>query len=482
MGGMQYKITKQIPPLLPPGARTSQINRVFNAALGEFLDQQGGATYDKLYKKYIGIAPRFRPGSSDCDPWIEPADFDGAPYVYEEKGRRTGLDFELGEAIAGLIARKYAVPLVARWVAVTPAGDDQADKLASLFAGLGEDDYDLALSGQMMLPEQYLGGLPIEWTAPTSLLFTAINWTGRDAGKLDVRKMKALHSGDLPEFQAFAIEESKRRKLELRMFSVVNPGPSPAAAQSLVYSVNQGGGRSVWDAGDVAASDTVMYTASDHFCIGDSLASGAQAKDKRFKGIYLNVPATQELWPIAGFTASTTVSTENDVAVYAEHSDSKKPMTVDDSLPPLQAGWNVRVFNRTEVKRGRNIHLEQGTGVVSLGVGLYHITASSLVTYDDLAAEGRVTTDAEPFAGYSRLRSAALPGCTNEEAIAIGTMSTANMIPSLIDCWLEVKDERMQLVLEHQVGNVVDHIYLQGIWAHSSWHVFARIAIEKVAP
>jgi hypothetical protein len=67
----------------------------------------------------------------------------------------------------------------------------------------------------------------------------------------------------------------------------------------------------------------------------------------------------------------------------------------------------------------------------------------------------------------------------NEEAIAIGTMSTANMTPSTIDTYFQV-NEPVRIVLEHQVGNKVDDIYLQGTWMSSSWHVFARISIRRV--
>jgi hypothetical protein len=154
-------------------------------------------------------------------------------------------------------------------------------------------------------------------------------------------------------------------------------------------------------------------------------------------------------------------------------------MAVDESLPPRARGWNVRVFNRTEAEKGRSIRLEKGTGVVTLGPGLYHVTASSLVTYDDLAAKGKVTTDAEPYGGYCRLRFAKDAGCDNEQAICVGTMSTANMLPSLIDTYLEVTEE-VGIVLEHQIGNNVAHVYLQGIWEDSSWHVFARIAIHRM--
>jgi hypothetical protein len=70
-------------------------------------------------------------------------------------------------------------------------------------------------------------------------------------------------------------------------------------------------------------------------------------------------------------------------------------------------------------------------------------------------------------------------GCDNEDAICIGTMSTANMLASTIDTYLEVRREA-RIVLEHQVGNDVAHIYLQGVWENSSWHVFARMAIHRL--
>ena len=497
---MRYHVTKQIPPLAAPGTRKSQVNRAFNAALAVFLEEEGGARYDRLYARYMGRAPRFRPRAADCDPWVAAAEVgdelravlergtlrfgyvSGAPYVSMSEGRLTGFDHDLGTALAAIMGMHYqGAPhrLRAEWVEVAPSGDDQADKLEALSAGLQAGDFDLALSGQMMLPAGYVGGLPIEWTAPTALLFTAISYTGRDRDRLDVGRMAALESGDLAAFQAYAAAESRRLQLELRVFSVSNPGPSPASATALVYAIHRAGGRAVWDTGDVADSDAVMLGATDHFAVGDSLASGAQSILPGFGGIYLNVPANDELWPIAGFTAGTPETAGPELAVYAEHSDAKKPMSLDPDLPPSMSGWNVRVFNRTEAQRGSGIRREHGTGVVTLGPGLYHVTATSLVTYDDLAGDRKVTTDAEPYGGYCRLRHAEDAGCGNERALAIGTMSTANMIPSTIDTYLEVEDEA-RIVLEHQVGPDVAHIYLQGTWEGSSWHVFARIAIHKL--
>ena len=499
---MDYAITTQIPPLAAPGTRISHINRAFNAALGTFLGLEGGARYAHLYARYMGIVPRFRPERKWCDTWemVDAGDpalrrmldrgtmrfgyVAGAPYVYREEGRLTGFDHDLGGALADLIGlhcNGESGTLRAEGVEMTLASDEQADKLKILHQGLADGEFDIALAGQMMLPREYIGDIAIEWTSPTAILFTAISYTGRDRDLLDLHGLMALHSGDLTAFQAFVAGESVRLGLELRVFSVTSPGPSPKAATALVYNLHGQGGRAVWDTGDIEDSDRVMLEAIDHFAVGDSLASGAQSLLPGFDGIYLNIPANNELWPIAGFTAGKggTVAEGPEVAVFAEHSDSKKPMTIDESLPSQARGWNVRVFNRTEVLRGSSIGLEEGTGVVRLAPGLYHIHASSLVTYDDWAAKGRVTTDTQPYAGYSRLPHAGEVGCGNEDAIAIGTMSTANMIPSMIDTYLEVKEEA-RVVLEHQVGNDVAHIYLQGIWESSSWHVFARIAIHRL--
>jgi len=492
-----YLITPQIPPLIPPDTRTSHINRAFNAALAEFLALEGGASYGTLYEKYMNIAPRFRPTGRDCDAWSDVDENNdalqqmfargtlrigyvaGAPYVYYQNGALTGFDFELAGELTQIIAKHYGKALTPSWEPVVPDGGDQADKLKKLYQGLVGGTFDLALAGQMMLPTAYLSGLPIEWTAPTAMLFTNISWTGRDRDKLDVIKLEALRGGDLDAFIAYAVAETQRINLELRIFTVVNPGPSPKAGQDLCYAINSKKGRSVWDCGDVSDSDAVMYEAVDHFAVGDSLASGMQAGSPGFDGIYLDVPANDELWPIAGFTAGKTVPSQPQIAVYAEHSDSMKPMVLDPDVHAGVAGWNVRVFNRTEVRIGDTIHLEHGTGVVTLGPGLHHITASSIVTYDDLAGTGHVLTKIDPFAGYCRLRYADMRGCDNEDAIAIGTMSTANMVPSLLETWLDVKD-RARVVLEHQVGPDVANLYLEGTWAKSSWHAFARIAIRRL--
>jgi hypothetical protein len=171
-----------------------------------------------------------------------------------------------------------------------------------------------------------------------------------------------------------------------------------------------------------------------------------------------------------------------DYAVYAEYSLSSKPMV---------AGWNTRVFNKREVEDGKNISLDDQTGVVTLKPGLYRITAMSLVNYADPANPTIIPTTLTPPAGYARLRylADALPPDTvptvdvintsNAKALSVGTGSDANALPSFMDTFLKVTDEA-KLVVEHQVGEDVKGLYLQVNENDSVWHINARITIQRI--
>lgn len=158
-------------------------------------------------------------------------------------------------------------------------------------------------------------------------------------------------------------------------------------------------------------------------------------------------------------------------AVYSEYSDSDKPM---------QPGANTRAFNRTEVESGNSIKLDKSTGVVTLKPGTYHITASSIVTYYDpkTDTDGRVTNLARSWGGYSRLRYRDKPA-REDKPIQVGTISSANMLPSLIDTYLKV-DKDAEIVLEHQAGEKVEGLYLQVTVGGSADHIFARISIQRL--
>lgn len=161
----------------------------------------------------------------------------------------------------------------------------------------------------------------------------------------------------------------------------------------------------------------------------------------------------------------------HDCAVFAEWSDSDKPMVPEA---------NIRVFNRVEVPSAGSIRLNEQTGGVTLSPGTYHITASSIVTpyYPETDTDGRVTPQPRPYGGYARLRYSDKPA-REDTPIALGTISNVNMLPSLIDTYLHVDDE-VEIMLDHQVGADVEGLYLQVAVTGSSWHVFARISIHRL--
>jgi hypothetical protein len=161
----------------------------------------------------------------------------------------------------------------------------------------------------------------------------------------------------------------------------------------------------------------------------------------------------------------------HDFAVYAEWSDEHKPM---------QPEANVRVFNRVEVESKGSTSLDMATGAVTLRPGTYHITASSIVTpfYPEFDTDGRVTPQLRPYGGYARLRYSDKPA-REDRPIALGTISHVNMLPSMIDTYLQV-DHPVEIMLDHQAGAHVQGLYLQVAVENSSWHIFARISILRL--
>jgi hypothetical protein len=171
-----------------------------------------------------------------------------------------------------------------------------------------------------------------------------------------------------------------------------------------------------------------------------------------------------------------------DYAVYAEYSLTNKPMV---------AGWNARVFNKREVEEGDHISLDDQTGVVTLQEGTYHITALSLVNYYDTEKPTVIPNSLTPPAGYARLRHLedALPPDTvptievidesNAKALSVGTGSDANALPSFMETYLKVDDEA-KIVVEHQVGDEIEGLYLQANANGSIWHINARISIQRL--
>lgn len=160
----------------------------------------------------------------------------------------------------------------------------------------------------------------------------------------------------------------------------------------------------------------------------------------------------------------------HEYAVFAEYSLTTKEMTLE--------GAHTRVFNTIEVPSRGGISLDTSTGVVTLTPGTYHITAVSIVTPYREGDTERVTLDTQPWAGYCRLRYRDKPA-REDKAIALGTISNANMLPSTIDTYLHV-EKTAEIVLEHQIGRDPKGFYLQVNVGGSSDHVFARISIHRL--
>ncbi len=85
--------------------------------------------------------------------------------------------------------------------------------------------------------------------------------------------------------------------------------------------------------------------------------------------------------------------------------------------------------------------------------------------------------------GYCRLRvaGAVAEDISNEEAIVVGSISTANSVPSTFETYFSTNDTA-QILLEHQSGNTdqVKDIALRANPNNSRWHIFARICISRV--
>jgi hypothetical protein len=180
----------------------------------------------------------------------------------------------------------------------------------------------------------------------------------------------------------------------------------------------------------------------------------------------------------AAADAATSVT---DYAVFTELSPESKPAT---------AGWNTRVFTDTDARKGDRIQCDFATGVVTLAPGLYHITGMSVMSYFNGAEPPEMTSIRSPAsAGYARLRTydpnLVLPpgmrGIENSDPsiVCIGSPSTANLTPSLIEAYYEAA-KTTQMILEHQSGSKPDQIYLRVYTENSKWHAHARLCIRRL--
>ena len=168
-------------------------------------------------------------------------------------------------------------------------------------------------------------------------------------------------------------------------------------------------------------------------------------------------------------------------AIFTEFSPDSKPM---------KDGWNTRVFTNTDVQKGSGITCDFTTGIVTLAPGVYHISGLSMVAYASGGEPPEMTTIRAPAsAGYCRLRSfdpdrvlaPGLRGIENDDPsiISIGSPSTANLTPSLLEAYYET-DKPAQILLEHQSGTHPEQIYLRVYVENSKWHAMARLSIRRV--
>lgn len=157
-------------------------------------------------------------------------------------------------------------------------------------------------------------------------------------------------------------------------------------------------------------------------------------------------------------------------AVFAEHSPTTKMM---------KPGMNTRIFNVMEAHSGHDIRLAMGTGVITLAPGTYHITGFSAVAYATKEPPEMVATRAPANGGYCRLRHTSDEAEDRDAGIVFGSISTANVVPSLIETYFTT-DVEAHLVMEHQCGSAVADICLQSDAGGSTKHVFARICVRRL--
>lgn len=185
---------------------------------------------------------------------------------------------------------------------------------------------------------------------------------------------------------------------------------------------------------------------------------------------------------LAAATARAAFAQAQEYAVFTELSPDTKAM---------KPGWNRRIFTDADSRKGNAIQCDFATGVVTLAPGAYHFSGMSMVTYYTSTEPAESTTIRAPAAaGYCRLRTfdpAARDESQNLRAIdnsdrsviCIGSASSANMIPSLFEGFLEA-DRTTQIVLEHQSGSNPQQIYLRVFVENSKWHAMARIAVRRL--
>lgn len=159
-------------------------------------------------------------------------------------------------------------------------------------------------------------------------------------------------------------------------------------------------------------------------------------------------------------------------AVFSEYSPTLKPM---------RPGMNTRVLNRVEARSADGaIQLDESTGTITLPPGTYHITGFSTTVYYTGNEPPEMVEPRSPAAGgYCRLRREEEGAEDHEAGFVMGSICTANAVPSLVDTYFTTAEEA-RIVMEHQCGANVKDVYLQVYSNGSSAHVFARLSIRRL--
>jgi hypothetical protein len=313
------KLVARVAAISTVGSTRSQLGQVFSAALREVIADAG--VYNGVFRRYMGIDPLYPPLCQDCGGWVPAAVLDapvaallkggvvrfgyvpGTPYVYGEEENLTGFDHDLAALALEKIAARYGFgPLGAKWVAADPGPVSEARRLQVLYDGLVRGDFDIAMSGQLVMAEVDAPDAYPDWTGATVNLFTGIYYSGRDAERMKPVLEPLVNAGR----QAFIDAVAKAfPDLELRVISAFNPGPSPTAATDLVRDITLAGGKAVWVTHDSVEVIKRLFMAGEvHFAVGDSNQNSALCMVPGFGGINLNIPAIagQEPLPLAAFT------------------------------------------------------------------------------------------------------------------------------------------------------------------------------------
>ena len=169
------------------------------------------------------------------------------------------------------------------------------------------------------------------------------------------------------------------------------------------------------------------------------------------------------------------MTTNNQYAIFLEYAKNESV--------PVDAGPNLRIFNDIEIPPHVDGIKYDGEGTIVVRPGCYRISATSIVTY--LYDESAATVITKEFsnAGYCSLieKGAVVTGPDDaENALAMGTVSHASAMPSIIETILNFEDET-ELQLIHQAGREnLENIYLQAADGISKTRLFARLVITQL--